>query len=116
MTDAPTTAAPPINDGQISRRDHDLIATMLPILDEIMGERFRQLEKWGIQRHQPCEWIGVLGEEFGEASQAAVHLRFHPGKTTAEQLALVAHFREELVQIAAVAVAMIEQVDEEAWG
>ena len=72
----------------------------------IRHERIRQQEKWGEQRHSWPEWIAILGEEFGEAAKAAVDLYwFHEG-------ANIESLREELVQVAAVAVQIIEHIDE----
>ncbi len=45
-------------------------------LDEVMWqvqvERKRQNRKFGAQHHTPFEWLAILGEEYGEACQAAV--------------------------------------------
>jgi len=37
------------------------------ILEEISEERQRQDDKWGPQHHDPALWMGILGEEVGEA-------------------------------------------------
>lgn len=74
-------------------------------LVSIIDERTRQDEKWGLQRHSWPEWIAILTEEVGEAAHAAVEERWRP---TGDLGAL----RTELVQVAAVAVQMIEHIDE----
>lgn len=73
------------------------------ILDEIKKERVKQDVKWGEQNHAPADWLMILGEEVGEANKAALEAKFG-SKTLAE-------YREELVQVAAVAVAMIQCLD-----
>lgn len=42
------------------------------VFTDIHNERVRQDEKWGAQRHNPTFWMGILGEEFGEACQEAL--------------------------------------------
>lgn len=44
------------------------------ILAEVEAERHRQEGKWGPQHHDPATWLTILGEEFGEACQAALRL------------------------------------------
>lgn len=71
---------------------------MQHILDEIKAERQRQDAKWGEQNHSPTNWIPILGEEFGEACKAILEKDLN-------------NYREELIQIAAVAVSMIESLE-----
>ncbi len=42
------------------------------IFNEVRLERQMQEIKWGSQHHTPFEWLAILGEEYGEACQAAV--------------------------------------------
>lgn len=93
------------------------------ILNEIKKERARQDDKWGIQNHTPIEWIAILTEEVGEASKEAADHHFkYPYKNGqgeyqgVEDNDVVQHlrmsnYRKELVQVAAVAVSMIECLD-----
>ena len=62
---------------------------------EIAAEREAQDRQWGIQDHAPEHWLVILGEEFGEACEALLE-------------GDLAAFRHELVQVAAVSVAVIE--------
>lgn len=62
---------------------------------EIKEERNRQDKKWGEQNHDPLYWLGILMEEVGEASKAAIESDFP-------------QYRREIVHVAAVAVQMIE--------
>lgn len=79
------------------------LAELEPVLADVVEERARQDSKWGEQNHDPFTYLAILTEEVGEAAQAALHDQFggkHAGT-----------YRTELVQIAAVAIAMIECVD-----
>jgi hypothetical protein len=49
----------------------NLAAPDIPIFEDIHAEREAQDLKWGPQSHTVVEWIAILGEEFGEAAQAA---------------------------------------------
>ena len=61
---------------------------------EVIKERRRQDEKWGEQNHGPFKWLAILGEEVGEANKAALEDDS-------------AGYRNELIQVAAVAMAMV---------
>jgi len=50
----------------------------------VNDENIRQLKKWGVQDHSPCEWVTITSEELGETSKAI--LEYHFGKGTAEQV------------------------------
>lgn len=76
-------------------------------LASVLEERSRQDAKWGEQNHDPFTYLVVAGEEYGELCQAALHARF--GGHAAEKL------REEAVQLAAVALAMVECLDRDKW-
>lgn len=68
------------------------------VLEEVYCERVRQQEKWGEQNHNAPLWYAILGEEVGEVARSI--LERDPE-----------NYREELVQVAAVAVAMVEAYD-----
>ncbi len=77
------------------------------IMDDVRAERVRQDEQYG-----PANECGtmdrmfvVLGEEFGEACQAHLSAR-NTGKSTDK-----CDLRKELIQTAAVCVAMCERID-----
>lgn len=76
------------------------------ILKEVAQEREKQDSKWGEQNHAPCLWNGILLEEVGEVSKEVNDHTFE-GKGINEM-------REELIQVAAVAVAWIECLDRNA--
>ncbi|WP_332648834.1 hypothetical protein [Lysinibacillus sp. 54212] len=87
----------------------DVVEQMAAVNTDIQEERRRQNAKWGIQRHSYGEWLAILGEEFGEVCQAinGIHFPEDSKPTDANNL------YEELIQLAAVAAAIAEQVKEE---
>ena len=74
------------------------------VLQDVRSERRRQDILWGDQTgHSNFLWSAILGEEFGEVCNAA--LKSHFGNKPLD------HLREELIQVAAVAVAWVEAID-----
>lgn len=71
----------------------DIKHSTVEFIDE---ERRRQNLKFGVQNHDDGKWALILGEEFGEACQAVLEGR---------------SVTDELVQLAAVAVAWIEAIE-----
>jgi hypothetical protein len=69
------------------------------IITDIKEERRRQDKKWGIQKHNSFVWLSILGEEYGEACKELLE----SGETK--------NFRQEMVQVASVAIAAIECID-----
>jgi NTP pyrophosphatase (non-canonical NTP hydrolase) len=67
-------------------------------LQDVLLERCQQDKKWGEQNHHIERWVCILLEEFGEVAKAI--LENDPAK-----------IREESVQTAAVALAIIECID-----
>ena len=70
------------------------------IASEISQERAFQLAKWGDEIHHPFKFCTILGEEYGEACKAALEND-------------IDGYRAELIQVAAVAVRMIQAIDRE---
>ena len=89
-------------------RREELQKLALLVQFEVLAERDRQNEKWGIQRHDSGKWLGILGEEFGEVCQAVngLHFPLDAKETDADNL------YNELIQVAAVAQAWAEQLKE----
>jgi len=71
------------------------------LFDEILLERERQANKWGEQDHTSIEWVTILVEEVGEVAKAAWADRKYTDH----------NYREELIHVAAVCVAAIENLD-----
>jgi len=76
--------------------------------NEIRIERERQDKKWGHQLHEPAIWLAILSEEVGEMASAILCMEF-TGETKKKQRKK--DYRNELIQIAAVAIAAIESLD-----
>ena len=77
------------------------------VLDEVYAERERQEAKWGEQNLDPALWLMVLGEEVGEVNNAVLETIFG-------NVPNLDHYREELIQVAAVAIHAIESFDRQA--
>lgn len=96
------------------------------IIADITAERSRQDAKFGEQNHPPQDWLAILMEEVGEFARAHMEVFYfqppEPGMSAeavatmkAQFIAKRLHVREELVQVAAVAVAMLEACDRNNW-
>jgi len=72
--------------------------TIEVFFEAVFEERRAQLRKWGEQTHTPAAWYTILGEEFGEIGHA-----INEGD--------LPNYREELIQTAAVCIAMLESID-----
>ena len=46
------------------------------IAPKVFRENHRQLDKWGVQDHEPFEWLGFTAEELGELAQAIGEWQF----------------------------------------
>ena len=68
------------------------------IIELIIAERNRQDSKWGEQNHDVYKWLAILGEEVGEANKASLEENYDD-------------LINELIQIGAVTVAMIESLE-----
>jgi NTP pyrophosphatase (non-canonical NTP hydrolase) len=79
------------------------------VLDCVENERHNQNAKWGLQRHDLGKWLAILAEEFGEVAQAMQPMM---GLTSVKDTDKDDLF-EELIQVAAVAAAIAEQIKEE---
>lgn len=77
------------------------------IVAAVLAERERQEQKWGEQNHDPFTYLTILCEEVGECSNAALETRF--GNANIDDL------RTELIQVAAVAMAIVECLDRNKW-
>lgn len=80
------------------------------IIYDINDERYRQDVKFGIQNHDPMTWCVILTEEVGEVSKAALELNFN-SKLEVSCQQKIKQYREEMIQVAAVAMAAVECLD-----
>lgn len=80
---------------------------MKVVYEEILKERNRQDKKWGQQNQYPMELLAILGEEVGEVNKSALEAHFSGYSRTGNWN----DYRKELIQVAAVVLAMIEAYD-----
>ena len=80
------------------------------VLTQVIVERAQQDAKWGEQNHNDFVWAAGLGEEFGEACQAALKASGDEDGTPRPEM-WSPQLRMELIQVAAVAVAWVECID-----
>jgi hypothetical protein len=76
----------------------------------IEAERRMQDKKWGVQDHNNPMWTAILTEEVSEAAAEALHLIKENGIEGKLVGAASIELIQELVQVAAVAVAWIESL------
>ena len=76
------------------------------VMEEVTKERLAQEEKWGQQNHSDFKWMAILGEEVGEACEAALNSSIETANASYRL-----QLRTELLQVAAVAVAHVEAID-----
>lgn len=93
---------------------------MIPhaIIEDLCAERLRQAQKFPADEIADMDvflMLAVLGEEVGEAAQAALDIRHAAmnGVAPATLVDMGCKLRAELVQIAAVAVKMIAKFDDD---
>lgn len=87
--------------------DHELFEEHSVILNDVLNERQRQNDKFGANRtHHPFLWNTILSEEVGEAAQESLDMCF--GKDPKEA---IIKYRKELIEVAAVAIATIQDLD-----
>lgn len=68
------------------------------VYENIKSERLYQDNRWGVRNQENEKWLSILVEEIGEVAQAMLE---------GENLKV----REELIQVAAVAVAWLECIE-----
>lgn len=81
------------------------------VLWTVEEERCRQDDKWGEQNHSPAGWMAVLMEEVGEAAREVAQGWIEPVSLDGHSRRTAERLRQELIQVAAVAVAAIESLD-----
>lgn len=78
-------------------------------LQSVVNERVAQDKKWGEQNHDPLKWLAILLEEVGEFSKVVLEQDESPA------LSYPTLLRKEAVQVAAVALAIVECCDRNNW-
>jgi NTP pyrophosphatase (non-canonical NTP hydrolase) len=80
------------------------------VLELVAAERQRQDDKWGDQSgNHPFEWMSILMEEVGELAEAINETCFQTQHVKPDRGGPDA-IRREAVQVAAVAVAIVEAI------
>jgi len=80
------------------------------IIKLILAERDRQDATWGEQNHHPKDWSLILTEETGEVARALCEIYLQGGEGHLHS------YLEEVVQVAAVCVNMLESFYRGKWG
>jgi len=78
------------------------------LVDQVLIENQRQLDKWGVQERSAFEWLAFLTEEIGELAQAINDHEYnsdHPA-------GLKDHVAEESIQVATLALKIAEMFKE----
>lgn len=88
--------------------DDSIVVNREIAIDSARIERRNQFQKWGVQKHDPMTWMTILGEEYGELCEQLLRAKF--GKPENFEKA-VANARQEAVQVAAVALAIVQYLD-----
>lgn len=83
------------------------------VFTEIHQERLRQDSKFGEQNHDLFKWFTIHGEEVGEAGKEIIEAFFT--KDVNERVERLKKYRTEVIQMAAVAVSMVECLDRGSW-
>jgi hypothetical protein len=87
------------------------MSTLQSVINEVIAERVKQDDKWGEQNHLPIVWNAILVEEVGEVSKALIEAAMHEKKQGYIKHEQHVETRLELIQVAAVAVAMVQSID-----
>jgi len=82
----------------------------------VLNERKRQDKKWGVQDHTLEWWLAILMEEVGEMAEAILETHFKNTRWAKPEKGGHKNIRFEAVQVAAVALAMIECIDRDKKG
>lgn len=93
------------------------VLVMENVIEDVKKERQRQNEKWGVQNRSLIEWNAILTEEVGEAAKEAVDHHFATDADLVNpytQRDRLERYRAEMVQVAAVAIQAIENIDRNA--
>lgn len=75
----------------------------------IREERRRQLLKWGVRTYDDGTWLKVIVEEVGEVSKEMLGVQF--ARNIEEASLAKERMRKEVIQLAAVCAAMVQQFE-----
>lgn len=91
----------------LDRGTVEAVFAALPIgVLHVLEERSQQDAKWGVNDYHAAVWLTILAEEFGEVAKAVERIIFADSGSS--------QAREELIHVAAVALAWTERLDADA--
>ncbi len=73
---------------------------MPALYDMVLNESYQQIKKWGIQDHNPSDWLVFTTEELGELAEAIADWKFRDGNAL--------HVTKEAIQVATLALKIAE--------
>ena len=82
------------------------IERMIDVLQDVKRERYRQFDEWGNQDYPIAQWALILNEEVGEVNKEICENHFSSLVSSDSD-----NLRKELIQVATVAVQMVEWLD-----
>ncbi|WP_313214126.1 hypothetical protein [Soonwooa sp.] len=90
--------------------NHELYQEHYKIIEDVLNERKRQNDKFGTARNQhPFLWNTILVEEVGEAAKESLDIYFKTDQLDKDNA--LKKYRKELIEVAAVAIATIQDLD-----
>jgi hypothetical protein len=95
----------------LPRKENDDYTDRDYVFEKIVEERTRQTERWGEDEHSPLCWTAILNKQLGAYADAALKYEHadNPGYNEGAPL------YRQAVHIAAVAIAILEQMEREGW-
>jgi hypothetical protein len=84
-----------------------LRASLAAAVHDVARERDDQDAMWGVQNHHPAYWLAIMGKQVGQFGTSVLNREWWEDKDKAT----LGVMRHEAVQMAAVAVAIIECID-----
>lgn len=75
-------------------------------VEDVLTERRMQDDIWGVQNHHPAYWLAIMGKQVGQFGSAVLNREWWTDRESATRV-----LRDEAVQMAAVALAIIECID-----
>lgn len=81
------------------------------IFEDVKRELRRQIDKWGVQVHDPLVWNAILVEEVGEVSKAILETWQQPETHGLQAQQTADDYRKEVIHVAAVAISAIRALD-----
>ena len=80
-------------------------------IEDVIKERERQDNHWGVNGHNSFIWLALIGEEYGELCTEVLENKFKITSNGEILRYLKERTRDEAVQLAAITVAFIEYLD-----